>query len=67
MEIKTKRPQIKKAIQNSGLKQKFVANKLGISEITLSYYISGTRNPSRDRLRDLAKICRCKIKELESD
>ena len=60
-----KRPQIKKAIQNSGLKQKFVAAKLGISEITLSYYISGTRNPSRDRLRDLAKICRCRISELE--
>jgi putative transcriptional regulator len=61
-----KRPQIKKAIQNSGLKQKFVADKLGISEITLSYYISGTRNPSRDRLRDLARICRCKISDLES-
>ena len=60
-----KRPQIKKAIQNSGLKQKFVADKLGISEITLSYYISGTRNPSRDRLRYLAKICRCRISELE--
>ena len=61
-----KRPQIKKAIQNSGLKQKFVADKLGILEITLSYYISGTRNPSRDRLRSLAKICRCKISDLEN-
>ena len=65
METKIRRPQIKKAIQNSGFKQKFVADKLGISEITLSYYISGTRNPSRDRLRSLAKICRCKIKDLE--
>ena len=60
-----RRPQIKKAIQSSGLKQKFIAEKLGISEITLSYYISGTRNPSRDRLRALAKICRCKIRDLE--
>ena len=65
MNTNIRRPQIKKAIQESGLKQKFVAEKLGISEITLSYYISGTRNPSRERLRDLARICRCKIKELE--
>ena len=63
--MNNRRPKIKKAIQDSGLKQKFVADKLGVSEITLSYYISGTRNPSRDRLRDLAKICRCKIRDLE--
>ena len=63
--MNNRRPKIKKAIQDSGLKQKFVADKLGVSEITLSYYISGTRNPSRDRLRDLAKICRCRIKDLE--
>ena len=63
--MNNRRPKIKKAIQNSGLKQKFVADKLGVSEITLSYYISGTRNPSRDRLRDLAKVCRCKISDLE--
>ena len=60
------RPQKKKkAIQDSGLKQKFVADKLGVSEITLSYYISGDRNPPRDRLRDLARVCRCKISDLE--
>jgi transcriptional regulator with XRE-family HTH domain len=63
--MNNRRPKIKKAIQDSGLKQKFVADKLGVSEITLSYYISGTRNPSRDRLRDLAKVCRCKISDLE--
>ena len=63
--MNNRRPKIKKAIQDSGLKQKFVADKLGVSEITLSYYISGTRNPSRDRLRDLARVCRCKISDLE--
>ena len=65
MNMNIKRPKIKQAIQDSGLKQKFIADRLGISHITLSYYISGTRNPSRDRLRDLAKICRCRIKDLE--
>ena len=65
MTTNMKRPKIKKAIQDSGFKQKFVADKLGVSEITLSYYISGTRNPSRDRLRDLARVCRCKISDLE--
>ena len=63
--MNNRRPKIKKAIQDSGFKQKFVADKLGVSEITLSYYISGTRNPSRDRLRDLARVCRCKISDLE--
>tara|TARA_Y100001938_G_C7954126_1_gene360819 strand:+ start:272 stop:472 length:201 start_codon:yes stop_codon:yes gene_type:complete len=66
MNSNIRRPKIKKAIQKLGLKQKFVADKLGVSEITLSYYISGTRNPSRERLRDLAKICKCKISDLEN-
>ena len=60
-----KREKIKEAILNSGLKQKFIADKLGVSEISLSYWISGTRNPSRDHVKNLAKICRCKISDLE--
>ena len=60
-----KREKIKEAILNSGLKQKFIADKLGVSEISLSYWISGTRNPSRDHVKSLAKICRCKISDLE--
>tara|TARA_Y100001973_G_C5201758_1_gene338307 strand:- start:3806 stop:3997 length:192 start_codon:yes stop_codon:yes gene_type:complete len=60
-----KRQKIKEAILNSGLKQKFIADKLGVTEISLSYWISGTRNPSRNHVKNLAKICRCKISDLE--
>ena len=60
-----KREKLKEAIQNSGLKQKFIADKLGVSEISISYWVNGTRNPSRDHVRNLAKICRCKMSDLE--
>ena len=60
-----KRPQMKKAIQDSGYKQKFIADRIGVSEISISYWISGQRNPSRDHIRNLAKICRCKMSDLE--
>lgn len=45
---------IKEAIAASGLKQKELAKRIGISEITLSRYVSGTQEPSRGYLFLLA-------------
>ena len=60
-----KRLKIKKAIQQSGLKQKFIADKIGVSEISLSYWIIGQRNPSKEHIKSLAKLLRCKMSDLE--
>ena len=63
--MSVKRPKIKQAIQDSGLKQKFIASKIGVSEISISYWIIGQRNPSRDHIKNLAKILKFRMSDLE--
>ena len=45
--------------------EKIDTDKIGVSEISLSYWIIGQRNPSRDHLRSLSKLLRCKMSDLE--
>lgn len=45
---------LKEAIKSSGLKQKDLAKRIGVSEITLSRYCAGTQTPTNGNLRLLA-------------
>ena len=45
---------LKGAIKSSGLKQKDLARRIGVSEITLSRYCAGTQTPTNSNLRLLA-------------
>ena len=45
---------LKSAIQTSGLKQKELAKRVGVSAVTLSRYCSGTQVPTNANLRLLA-------------
>jgi transcriptional regulator with XRE-family HTH domain len=45
-------------IKESGLKQKAICEKLGISEAMLSHYIHNRRIPPQDTIRDLSRILR---------
>ena len=49
---------IKAVIKESGLKQKAICEKLGISEAMLSHYIHNRRIPPQDTIRDLSRILR---------
>ena len=49
---------IKAVIKESGLKQKAICQKLGISEAMLSHYIHNRRTPPQDTIRDLSRILR---------
>nr|BAR34022.1 hypothetical protein [uncultured Mediterranean phage uvMED] len=49
---------IKAVIKESGLKQKAICEKLGISEAMLSHYIHNRRTPPQDTIRDLSRILR---------
>jgi transcriptional regulator with XRE-family HTH domain len=49
---------IKAIIKESGLKQKAICEKLGISEAMLSHYIHNRRIPPQDTIRDLSRILR---------
>lgn len=45
-------------IKETGLKKKWIADQLGISNITLSHYINGTRTMPEDIERKLKEILR---------
>jgi len=49
---------IKAIIKESGLKQKAICGKLGISEAMLSHYIHNRRIPPQDTIRNLSRILR---------
>ncbi len=45
---------LEKRIKASGYKQKWLADKCGISEVLLSYYLNGTR-PMSERVESILK------------
>lgn len=55
---------LKEFITKSGLKQSHIALKLGISNNTLSCYISGRRNPKVNTAKKLADILNCSIGDI---
>ena len=58
------RHKLKENIQKSGLKIGYVASEVGIHRITLSYYISGNRNPGHEILKRIARLIKCNIGDL---
>lgn len=46
---------LKRAIVDSGLKQKELAKRIGVSEITISRYCAGTQVPAQDKLAAIAQ------------
>lgn len=55
---------LKEQILKSGYKQSYLASELGISENTLSSYISGRRNPRVDKAQKLANLLNCRIEDI---
>ena len=39
----------------------FIAKQIGLHRVTLYYYCSGTRTPKKETLKEIAKMCRCKL------
>lgn len=55
---------LKTAIKSSGLKQKEIAKRMGVSEITISRYCAGTQAPSTANLHLLSSILNVPISAL---
>ncbi len=49
---------------DKGVSQSWVALKLGVKRNTVCQWESGARNPSKNRLIQLAKLFNCTIEEL---
>ena len=61
------RNNIKEYILNSGYKNAWIAGKLGVHPTEISQWISSRRTPDRGKVRDLAKLLRCKMSDLYPD
>ena len=62
--VKREGNNIKEHIQNSGLRQKFICGKLGITESQLSHVICGRRQPNQKLIKSLSKILKVSVKQL---
>ena len=52
---------LKEKIKASGLKSIYIANTLGLHKQTISFYLTGRRTPKKETLKEIAKMCRCKL------
>ena len=52
---------LKERIKASGLKSSYIAQSLGLHKQTISFYLTGKRKPKKETLKEIAKICRCKL------
>ena len=57
---------VKEMINHSGLKQRFLAKQLGISETMLSHQLAGRRKMNYDNIKQLAKLLRVRVRDLKS-
>jgi len=55
---------LKELLQAKGLKQKWLADKIGVSEVTVSSWCSGKSIPQKERLKELSKILKVPVKNI---
>ena len=52
---------LKQKIKESGMKSNFIADKVGLASITMSFYLTGRRKPKKETLKQIAKLIHCKL------
>jgi transcriptional regulator with XRE-family HTH domain len=55
---------LKELLKTKGVKQKWLASKLGVSEVTVSNWVKEKSNPSQKHLEKLSEILNIPMKEL---
>ena len=55
---------IKEVIKREGRKQKWIAEKIGVSETDVSSYIANRRKPNHSRLTAMCRLLNCRIVDL---
>jgi len=58
---------LKGMIQNRGLKNSWIAQKIGVDSTMITKFINGNRTPSQVRKQLIADILNCKIKDIFKD
>jgi transcriptional regulator with XRE-family HTH domain len=54
---------LKEVFKSKGIKQKFLASKMGVSEVTLSNWVTGKTSPSKKNLEKLSDLLDVSINE----
>lgn len=62
--IKEFSKKLKRKLLLRSISQKELANRLGVSEHTISRYVNGHRQPTHVMIREICKILKCDISEL---
>lgn len=55
---------LKELIQSKGFKQRFLASKLGVSEVTMSNWVSGKARPTAEHAEKLAEILNVSVDKI---
>ena len=55
---------LKELLKSKGLKQKWLANKMGVSEVTVSSWCAGKSVPRREHLQKLSELLEVPIKTI---
>lgn len=55
---------IKKCILKSGFKNTYIAEQMGVHDTEISNWIAGRRTMTKDKVRKLAKLLKCKMTDL---
>jgi transcriptional regulator with XRE-family HTH domain len=55
---------LKELLHSKGIKQKWLANKIGVSEVTVSNWCSAKSAPKKEHLRKLSEILEVPISSI---
>lgn len=55
---------LKKVIQSKGVKQKWLSEQMGVSEVTVSNWMNGIHKPTQENLQKLAEVLNIKYEIL---
>jgi transcriptional regulator with XRE-family HTH domain len=55
---------LKELLKSKGIKQKWIANKMGVSEVTVSNWCSAKSVPKKEHLQKLSELLEIPIKTI---
>ncbi len=57
---------LKKLLKSKGLKQKWLASKIGVSEVTVSCWCNGKSLPKKAHLKKISELLNVPIKSIKN-
>lgn len=55
---------LKELLKSRGIKQKWLSQKIGVSQVTVSNWVSGKTTPKKEHLEKLSEVLNVPIKTL---